>query len=140
MATIDDAQIQSLVSQLDQAVPREGHVEVFTHEPTVPVIRANQQGYLRLGVEFLKAAYAPVAHQGGRAVVEIDLDYLEGLQDHGYSFERREDVWSPVSEEEESGAWSVILKGVGMALVLAVMAALLVGAFTILGWLGRLLG
>jgi hypothetical protein len=133
----DEGQIRSLIKQLDEAIPREGHVEVLSDEPESTLVRANRLGYLRLGVEFLKAADGPTTRGGaGRDLVDVDLGYLTGLERHCYSFERREDVWSPMSAEEPSSAVAGI---VGTVIVLLFLASLVVGAFTILRWLGSAL-
>ena len=138
MTAIDDAHVQSLVRQLDEAVPRDGHVEVLHDpaEPDEPFLRANRQGLLRLGIEFLKAAYAPARPVKGQQWVTVDLEYITGLEEHNWSFERREDVWSPISNEEPPGAASQIL---GSLLVLFLGLSLLIGAFTILRSLSRLI-
>ena len=133
MALPDAAYVQALTTQLDEAVPREGHVEVIAdpQEPGYRLVRANQLGYLRLGIEFLKAAYAP--DSGGKhRLVSLDLGYLEGLGQRCYSFERREDVWSPISSEKPAGTVAQI-GGLLLGLFLAV--SLLVGVFSIFQWL-----
>ena len=73
-------------------------------------MRANQLGYLRLGIEFLKAAYASPESGGKDALLKLDLGYLEAFDHHSYSFERREDVWSPMWPEEPASAASAIYK------------------------------
>jgi hypothetical protein len=133
MAVPDADYVQSLTKQLDDAVPREGHVEVIAdpREPDYWLVRANQLAYLGLGIEFLKAAYAPEV--GGKdRLVSLDLGYLEGLDQHCYSFERREDVWSPISSGESAGTFSQI---VGLLFGLYVAASFLVGVFTVFQWL-----
>jgi hypothetical protein len=135
----DDSQIRSLIKQLDEAIPREGQVEVFSDEPEYPCVRANRIGYLRLGVEFLKAAEAPTTRSAGRDLVDMDLGYLTGLEEHCYSFERREDVWSPMYPEESSESSSPGAAALGWLIGLAFVASLVVGAYTILRWLGSAL-
>lgn len=137
MAVTDDRHIQLLVKQLDEAVPREGHVEVLADPEDFDSrrVRANRLGYLRLGVEILKAAYAPSTRSGQQERVDLDLGYLTGLEDCSYYFERCEDVWSPAFGEPP-GALSQIAGGI---LVLFVVGSLLTGAFTILRWLGSAL-
>ena len=134
MPVIEAAYIQSLTKQLDEAVPREGHVEMvqdpndldYTH------VRANQLGYLRLGIEFLKAAYAPPESGGQGTLLRLDLKYLEGFEDQFYSFERCEDVWSPISSEEQASTISqIVVFLVGFFFV----ASFMVGVFRIFGWL-----
>ena len=105
----------------------------FSDEPESTLVRANRLGYLRLGVEFLKAADGPTTRGAGRDLVDVDLGYLTGLEQHCYSFERREDVWGPMSAEESS---SVVAGIVGSIIALLFLASLVVGAFTILRWLG----
>ena len=131
MTATDDEHIQALVRQLDEAVPRDGHVEVLAEpdEPDSTLIRANRRGYLRLGIELLKAAYAPSGPSRGRDLVHVDLEYIAGLEDCNWSFERREDVWSPISTEEPQGTPFQMLGGL---VALFLVLALLVGAFTIL--------
>jgi hypothetical protein len=101
MAMIDAAHIQSLTKQLDVAVPREGHVEVVRNPDDFDYtqVRANQLGYLRLGIEFLKAAHAS-PESGEGYLLKLDLAYLEGFDHDSFSFERREEVWSPMWSEE----------------------------------------
>ena len=144
MATIDRNRIESLVEELDEAIPREGHVEVLQdfHEYHVlhtadeykcGTIRANQLGYLRLGIEFLKAAHAPT-YEDQR--VNIDLGYLTACEHHWYSFERREGV-RPLYPQERPRSHSPFVEGAIVALFLVV--PILVGSFIIIRWLSRAL-
>jgi hypothetical protein len=134
MPVIDAAHIQSLTKQLDEAVPREGHVEVVQdpNDLDYTLVRANQLGYLRLGIEFLKAAYAPPESGGKGTLLRLDLKYLEGFEHQFYSFERREDVWSPIWSEEPASTISQI---VGVLFGFFFVASFLIGAFRIFEWL-----
>lgn len=138
MAVTDDALIQSLVKQLDAAVPRKGHVEVLgsAYDDEGQRLRANRLGYLRLGVEFLKAAYAPPPNAERPERVEVDVEYLTGLENGMFDFERCEDqdVWRPVYNETP-GALSQIAGG---AVILLLVGTFLTGALTIFRWLGKL--
>jgi hypothetical protein len=138
MAVTDDALIQSLVQQLDAAVPREGHVEVLgsAYDDESQRLRANRLGYLRLGVELLKAAYAQPPNAERPERVEVDVEYLTGLENCMFHFERceDEDVWRPVYSEPP-GALSQIAKG---AVILVLVGTFLTGALTIFRWLGKL--
>ena len=58
---MDEDKIKAIIKQLDDEVPREGAkviLEQYGGGPDESQIVANQKGYLRLGVEFLKAAFA----------------------------------------------------------------------------------
>jgi|SRR5262245_17116464 len=132
---MDATHIQLLTKQLDEAVPRQGHVEIardpndfdYTH------LRANQLGYLRLGIEFLKAAHASPEGGGIKGhLLKLDLAYLEGFDHHSFSFERREDVWSPMWSQEPVSLTSRIVAGlIGIFLV----GPFLIGVRVIFGWL-----
>lgn len=59
MPELDKAALESLIRQLDAGVPREGAVVLQREDDEGgTLITANRRGYLRLGVEFLKAASA----------------------------------------------------------------------------------
>lgn len=129
----DAGYIQSLTKQLDEAVPHAGHVEVVQdpNDWDYKHVRANELGYLRLGIELLKAAYAaPVS--GEKGTLNLDLGYLEGFEHRNYSFERREDVWSPMFAQQPESTISQI---VGWSIGLLFAAAFLIGAFTMVRWL-----
>jgi hypothetical protein len=81
-------------------------------------------------VEFLRTAYAPIEPTG--EAVQLDLGYLTGLEEHCYSFERREDGWSKESAEGTSESAGGIL---ALLLGLLVMVSFVVGAIKVLGWL-----
>ena len=135
MGLTDEEHIRELVQELDAAVPREGKVAVrgSTHDGGT-VVRANQVGYLRLGIEFLKAAFADPRSEVLPELVELDLDYLTELEDQRYSFERSEDVDTNTGRPESSGDGGIL----GGAVAILFIASLLVGALTILGWLLKL--
>jgi hypothetical protein len=125
---------------LDDAVPREGHVIVgplHDHEGTA--VQADRLGYLRLGIEFLKAAHAPTRDDDILDEVDLDLGYLTGLEEHCYSFQRTENLVRPAAGDERGGApgWAAGL--VAGLVIVFILASLVVGALTILGWLARTL-
>ena len=96
MNSPDTEQIRKLVADLDAAVPREGarvHLSQYGGGPDESKVIANERGYLRLGIEFLRAAFAPSSPKSAE-LIDADLDYL--LTDDsnvGFDwFERREDL------------------------------------------------
>ncbi|WP_028313241.1 hypothetical protein [Desulfatibacillum aliphaticivorans] len=103
MQPIDHEKVKDFISSLDESVPKEGaavRMDQYGGGPDESGIRANQAGYLRLGIEFLKAAYAEPAYRdkGGddvdREYLDVDLEYLVSLEsDVNFdSFERTENV------------------------------------------------
>ncbi len=78
---MDEKKIQEIIKQLEDEIPREDAKVIFEQYgggPDESQIIANQRGYLRLGIEFLKAAFAerkPISKKGYDAI-PVDLDYL----------------------------------------------------------------
>jgi hypothetical protein len=132
----DDGQIRSLLEQLGAAIPRDGRVVVITDpdECENTLVRASKLGYLRLGLELMRAAYVPSRRERSRDMVEVDLSYLTGLEQHCYSFERSEEVEKP-EPSDPPGALGTVF---GFAMVGLILASLVVGAVTILRWVGSL--
>jgi len=96
MNTSDAEKINQLIAELDQKVPREGAVVKITQiggGPDESKIVANSTGYLRFGIEFLKAAVQPLSDKQP-SQVEVDLKYLISEDsDFGFDWcERRENV------------------------------------------------
>jgi hypothetical protein len=128
-----DWKIQSLLRELDQAIPREGHLEILRdpEEYDDTFVRANKHGYLRFGVELLKAAYAPPKPTGSRELVDVDLGCLEGFDANRFTFERREDVLSPIYMTPTNG----VSQSVGWVIGLCFFGLLGAGVYTVFGWL-----
>ena len=126
---------EELVSRLDALVPRDGarvSLAQYGGGPDESRVIANQRGYLRLGIEFLKAAFAPHEKQH---LVKTDIRYLL-TEDSDVSFdwfERREDL--PKHTAEESKRVSVIGTIVGFTVLALVASCALVGLITIVRWL-----
>ena len=63
---MDERRVREAIDLLDAEVPRAG-ARVRLHQygggPDEGQIVANETGYLRLGVEFLKAAFVPPGHK-----------------------------------------------------------------------------
>jgi hypothetical protein len=121
--------------RLDAEVPREsGRVTLrqYGGGPDEGQVIANEAGYLRLGIELLKAAFAPTGHDGEPAAVEVDIAYLvtNNSSINFDWFERRELLEASPSQ----GAFS--LMPVIIILLLASVAMLaLIGFITVARWL-----
>jgi len=134
MNTPEAEEISSLVTELDGKVPKEGAVvELKQHGggPDESRVTANRLGYLRLGIEFLKAAFKQPSEKNPN-VIEVDLRYLlSDDSDVGFDwFERREDM---KIRQVEKSSWVPGFVGVVLALVL--LALIVVGAFSVIKWL-----
>lgn len=82
-------EIRHLIGRLDRLVTKERAIVRFVEDDPEQgmVIHGNQLGYLRLGIEFQKAALVPL--EGDE--VEVDLPYLLGRKAICWEFRRRED-------------------------------------------------
>lgn len=137
MNEINEADLRSLVRQLDETIPKQGAVVVESETAEGrTLIAGNRLGFLRLGVEFLKGAFAQPADEKFPNRIDVELEYLVGVEDVCYSFERREDI---VPQREAEGQESFLRGLLGIATIIFVLASLLVGAFAILRWLWSLL-
>ena len=96
---------------------------------------ANQQGYLRLGIELLQAAMAPPSPQS-QEQIQLDLRYL--LTDDstiGFDwFERREDLAAATRAERKPSRLvsAILVLGLVAGLILA-----MIGFGTVLVWMTR---
>jgi hypothetical protein len=80
MVTADKERLRQLVDQLDRLTPREGAcvlMEQVGGGPDEGRFVANETGYLRFGIEFLKAGLAPhKSSEPSRSPVTVDIKYL----------------------------------------------------------------
>jgi hypothetical protein len=90
-------ELSSLIERLDREVPKVGAL-VKLHQygggPDECQVVANRAGYLRLGIEFLKGAFASSINPKEPSGVRVDVDYLiTGDSSVNFDwFERREDL------------------------------------------------
>jgi hypothetical protein len=144
MQELDEITLKRLIRQLDEGVPREGAIVLEnsggSYGDASRVVTANRRGYLRLGVEYLKAAFAAPRSEVQPHRVDVDLSYIDGSfgSEEPYAFERREDAAS-VSPEADGG--NVVVRAILGAIALFSFACLVVGLVTIVDKaLGLLLG
>ena len=128
---MDRAQIEPVIAALDAAVPKDdAHVVIrqYGGGPDECVVVGNETGYLRLGIELLKAAYAPAGYQNRRDAVQVDVDYVMGDDSEIQLdwFERREPD-APAAGCDTSGL-------VGMIFGIGLVAVFIVGCATVVRW------
>ena len=108
MGSSDDlSKLAPLVAELDQGVSKNGAVvrlERYGGGSNESKIVANRLGYLRLGIEFLKAALAaPTTEEAaGPATIGVELSYLihPDSNINFVQFERCEDLSIPPAYEQ----------------------------------------
>ena len=127
--------IQRIIAQLDAAVPKDGARVKLSQDGAgidEPTVTATQQGILRLGIEFLRAAYAPASEQAP-SLVAIDLDYLlTDDSDLGFNWFERVATMPTATSASRSSAFSSCF-GITVGVVLG--SIFLVGFGAILAWI-----
>lgn len=158
MRELDEVTLKGLIEQLDGGVPREGAV-VLEREgdgiygDAAGVVTANRRGYLRLGIEYLKAAFAAPRSEVQPHRVDIDISYIDGLQETREAYERKHFEREPLERcvferRDDPGSGFGGREGIGVvgaailvALGLFLLASLVVGVWTVIDRaLGLLLG
>ena len=130
-----ETQLRDLVGRLDRLIPREGAHLTLSDEPRGRTSIGNRLGYLRLGVELLAAALAPLPPSDQVPTrIEPNIDYL--LSDgSGVLFELSEideAIGSRPPVASRLGLIGHLVAGVG--LVAALIAVLFV-VFLVLRWI-----
>ncbi|HEX7956355.1 MAG TPA: hypothetical protein VF508_05390, partial [Pyrinomonadaceae bacterium] len=124
--------IRRVVEGLDEAIPKEGArvgLHRYGEDLDEAFVVANERGYLRLGVEFLKAGFAPHAPPekslGERPhMIYVDLDYLltEDSDLHFDYFERNEEM--TVKAQEDSWVDKLIPAVISVVIVSILVLAI----------------
>ena len=138
--------IKTMVEQLNVMVPKDSakvQIKQYGGGPDESQITATQRGYLRLGIEFMRAAFAPKNNPKSPNSVDLDLDYLfpEDSDILGNWFERVESFpqcdW-PQKKNSLSNLILVLFFGILFILLLGCTA---IGFYTIIAWLSpRIMG
>ncbi|MHA3773910.1 hypothetical protein ACXR0O_20450 [Verrucomicrobiota bacterium sgz303538] len=129
-----ETRLRHLIDELDGTIPKEG-VYVSIKGRNEYGIVANQRGYLRLGIEFLRAAIIQQSpRQPGN--LDLDLDYLiaEDTDEYLYWFERTEDV--PKRPSESAQRHHPVAQYLLVAFVSVILLAV-IGFVTVVLWLVR---
>ena len=129
---MDDARIQQTISWLDDEIPREGarvRLDQYGDGPDESRIIANKLGFLRLGLELLRGAYAPTEQDTD--AVTVDIDYLLTADSSiGFDwFERRE------PEDEHASSSSRFAPVVILSVVAVLALLMLIGLVVVVRWL-----
>lgn len=134
---LDHGRIQELIEQLDAAVPRDDAavlIPLYVGGPDESYIVANQRGYLRMGIEFLKAAYAEPVPENRRGLpTALDELVLPDSDVHFGWLDRRDGVpLTAAVNQHRTWDWPAVA---GVAFFLVVMSLLAIGASTVIRWI-----
>ena len=133
---MDDDDVRQRISELDSAVSKEGaELLIFYDEGSYCELVANKLGYLRAGIEMLRAAIEPLGP--GEFITTVDLNYLIGKR--GLLVKRlirREDVGAAFQPTRKKGTWKQKAAAAG-CLILVVCAAVftLIGVVEVFIWI-----
>ncbi len=135
---LNDPKIKKLIETLDSKIPRENatvKLVQYGGGPDESQIIANKAGYLRLGVELLKAAFAKQSDDSKDPNdIETSIDYLI-TDDSDISFDwfkRTEKIDEEIYKP--SIADKIIPTGIILLIVLGIVCAI-IGVVTVVGWL-----
>lgn len=91
---IDFDKIQAIVNELDKNVTQNDALLKFIYlnkDYNTQVI-ANRLGYLRFGIEFLKAAFMSIEDSSGRVSINISYLFTKDSENPGYLYYRKDDI------------------------------------------------
>ncbi len=129
-----DNEIQGLVERLDRLVPKAGAHLMIPVDASGTAIVGNRIGYLRLGIEFLKAALQPAQGPSDSAPrVEPNVGYLlaEGSGSPFELCELDESIASRPPVQSRLGPLGQLAAGV---LLVALLVLLLIGGAVAWRW------
>ncbi len=132
---MDVEAIQRMVDALDREVPREDAVmrlDTYCGPEEMQVV-ANRGGFLRLGIEMMKAAFAePSGEESG--LEGVDLAYLQTTPSDSrlVAVDRRTDMNEVAAEPQR---WAQLLAGLVFAGCALAAVLAVVGAVAIVRWL-----
>ncbi|HSE33871.1 MAG TPA: hypothetical protein VLA93_20030 [Pyrinomonadaceae bacterium] len=119
--------LNSIVNRLDRDIPRDNAkitIQRYGGDLSEAFVVGTPNGYLRLGVEFLKAGLAPHASPGNSAI-DVDVEYLiDDDSDVQFDYFERKDQLAIKTYQrsfvDKLIPW-VLLAIVGSVLVLAIV-------------------
>lgn len=126
-------EIEKIIEQLDRDIPKEdAAVRLEYCEPNDLSVTATQNGYLRIGIEFLKAAFAPQEYNDSESrLIKVDTDYLV-TEDSSTDFSSFERVDKIVEEKQEESLSDSIVMYLILAVLIAIPILAVIGLISVL--------
>lgn len=126
-------EIQKKIEELDRGISKvDAAVRIDNCEPNDLYVTATQNGYLRIGVEFLKAAFAPQQTSDSESrLIEVDTEYLI-TKDSSTDFSSFERVDEIVEESQEESLSDSIVMYLILAILIAIPILAVIGLISIL--------
>jgi hypothetical protein len=130
-----ETELQDLVERLDHLVPKEGAHLTLPADAEGRTTAGNRAGYLRLGIELLRAALSPEPASGeapARVVPRVEELLTEGSRPPFELCELDESIGSRPPAESRLGVFGQMGAGVGVVLILILA---FIGAAVLWRWL-----
>jgi hypothetical protein len=130
-----EAELQDLVDRLDRLVPEEGAHLTLSAEGESRTLAGNRAGYLRLGIELLRAALSPVPTSDeapAQVVPRVEGLLTEGSRAPFELCELDESIGSRPPAQSRLGVFGQMGAGVGVVLILILA---FIGAAVLWRWL-----
>ena len=130
-----EAELHDLVDRLDRLVPKDGAHLTMPADAEGRTTAGNRAGYLRLGIELLRAALAPVPESDEaptRVVPEVEGLMTEGSRSPFDLCELDESIGSRPPAQSRLGPFGQMSAGVGTVLILILA---FIGAAVLWRWL-----
>jgi hypothetical protein len=130
-----ESYLQKIISDLDKKVPKDNAFVQLTEYgggADESKIRANQSGYLRLGIELLKAAFEnSIEHDEKYAdQVDVDIDYLI-TEDSSINFDWFERTEKRKGIQFKETLFDRLIPFVALTIFLAVVILAIIGFFSL---------
>jgi hypothetical protein len=130
-----ETELQDLVERLDRLVPKEGAHLTLPADAEGRTTAGNRAGYLRLGIELLRAALSPEPASDeapARVVPRVEELLTEGSRPPFELCELDESIGSRPPAQSRFGAFGQMSAGVGLVLILILA---FIGAAVLWRWL-----
>ena len=135
---MNDQEIKELVDKLDSAASKDNatvKINFLGHSDEGTIMYATKSGYLRLGIEFMKGAFAEKDNNDREDdSITIDLDYLISKDSdiHLDDFERNKNI-SQVNHNEitQDSIWGYLF----LSLFIGFIIMAIIGATTTVSWI-----
>ena len=136
---MNDDKLKKTIKELDESVSKDDAVvqfDIYGGGADEGFIQANQKGYLRLGIEFLKAAFAPKkSDKKTKNIIDSGIQSLTS-DESPIRFdwlERKESISPPISSKPGGFKDAISLLGCGIVIFI-VMFIFILGITTMVGW------
>jgi hypothetical protein len=130
-------ELRSRIEELDEGVTKDNaRIRIYRWggDDDESVMIATRNGYLRLGIEFLKAGVAPDPPYPPDSSIHVDLEYL--IDDNSTVFFENFELVETLPPEETAETWkdTVVIYAI-LTVLVALLLLAVIGAVAVIRWL-----